>query len=157
MDNIKQVSFDNETVKMEIEKNINLNEFEVPLEDSQQTSFFIAFNVFQLYYKMKFNCKNDENMFHGINPEDETGTNNSMELFFDILSLYKTNTKLGNEYIDLYDPEKIKDEKFDDIFALVIDGNITSVSPSLFSLILYLSGKKWHSIEWKILQIKGGD
>lgn len=142
------------TVKKEKKEDIDLNDFEVPTE-SQDTSFFVALNVFHLYYKMRFNCDNTETMFHGINPNDITATNKSSELFYDSVCVYNNNTKLGDEYIKLYDPDKIDDTKFSDIYALTIDGEITNLSPSLFTLILHLTNLKWHSIEWKILKIKG--
>ena len=142
------------TIEKKLKEDINLNEYEVPTE-SQDTSFFVALNVFHLYYKMRFNCDNTETMFHGINLTEKTSTNKSTELFYEAVCTYHSNAKLGDDYNKLYEPDKIDDTKFTDIYALTIDGDITYVSPTLFSLILHLTNLKWHSQEWKIIKIKG--
>ena len=163
----KKVAFDTTVIQIEQEKeqeinkhldkaktDINLADYEIP-EESSDTSFFVALNVFHLYYKMRFACPTNENMFHGIDPKDITSTNKSLELFYDALHIYNKCKEKGDEYIRIYEPEAINDEKFDDIYALVISGAITNLSPSIFSLILYLTHLKWYSMEWKIIKIKG--
>ena len=78
-------------------------------------------------------------------------------VYNEIICEYNENRVKGNEFIEIYDPDKIDDTKVTDIYALLVNNDIKKVSGSLYSLFLYLSDYKWETFEWKIIKIKGND
>lgn len=115
-------------------------------------------NIFQTYYKILFKKEKNINMFDGINLEDETSTNRSLELFYEHIFKYKDyENKNQIQFIELYDEddEDVMKINSDELYALLIDNNISKLSPSLFSVISYLANNyNWRNTIWKIINLK---
>lgn len=115
-------------------------------------------NIFQTYYKILFKKENNVNMFDGINFDDETSTNRSLELFYEHIFKYKDyENKNKIEFIELYDEDDDDVVKLnsDELYALLIDNNIIKLSPSLFSIMSYLANNyNWRNKIWKIINLK---
>lgn len=115
-------------------------------------------NIFQTYFKILFKKEKNVNMFDGINIEDETSTNRSLELFYEHIFKYKDyENKNQIEFIELYDEddEDVMKLNSDELYALLIDNNISKLSPSLFSVISYLANNyNWRNTIWKIINLK---
>ena len=115
-------------------------------------------NIFQTYYKILFKKDKNVNMFDCINIEDETSTNRSLELFYEHIFKYKDyENKNKIEFIELYneDDEDVMKLNSDELYALLIENNISKLSPSLFSIISYLANNyNWRTTIWKIINLK---
>lgn len=156
----KSVSFNNEVDIHEIEPENSQHEVSPLTVSELEHNYYVdLINIFLIYYKTKFNKSGNEHMFAGIDVNDETSTNRSTEMFYELLCDYKKKEKTDKKFVDVYEPDKIDDEKFTDIYALLIDGVITNVSPSLLSLMINLAENKkgFVNINWKIIKIKGSE
>jgi hypothetical protein len=104
-------------------------------------------NKYIEYYKKSYPDKNVKNMFENINYEDETSTNHIMEMFY--TEILKFNKIDNNVYINGEDFDK---DKYDDLFGLKIENNITCVSFSIISLIIEIINNDYK--DWFIIHLK---
>jgi hypothetical protein len=115
-------------------------------------------NIHQIYYRTLYNKKNNETLFEEINYDDDTSTNRSMELFYEYMFDYKNNMIKGDDYVAVYTNDIIDNDKFDNLYGLIIDGDIKLVSPCIYSLYVYIvrdSNIKWmDNTKWKIIEVK---
>ena len=132
----------------------NLNNMEKTEED-----FIVdTINIFQTYYRKLFNNNNNNNntesIFEGIDNSNPLSTNRSMEFLYE--HIYK-NKNIDPDINKLYaETDDIDLEKFDELFALLIDGDIKKLSPSLYMLINYFAHtyENWYEINWNIINLK---
>jgi hypothetical protein len=110
-------------------------------------------NIFNIYYKSLYNTELKEHLFNNINIEDDTDTNRQMELLYEFMDEYKVNENKNKELIELYDLDNFN-IKCDKLYGLIIDSEIIKVSPSIFSLFIYLQQEEWININWKIMILK---
>jgi len=68
------------------------------------------------------------------------------------LEKYREYKELNNEPPPIYNPDVFLDEE--NLLGLEINGEIRKISISLIALIIYLAGKDWINLEWKISFVK---
>ncbi len=127
-------------------------------EDIMAEKMVEIINIFHIYYKILFKKEKNVTMFEGMNLEDNTSTNRSMELLFEHIYKYKDNiSKNKLELIEIYneDDSELLNLETDELFALLINNDINKLSPSLFSIISHLANNfEWREINWKIINLK---
>ena len=114
-------------------------------------------NAFQIHYKRLFKKKDNEHMFNDIDSNNPLATNRSMEFLYEHLYKYKENIKNSTDGNNLYNEDDNFDlEKYEEFYALIINGDIKKMSASLFSLIEYFVGLKeeWWDLKWEIINLK---
>jgi len=114
-------------------------------------------NAFQIHYKRLFKKKDNEHMFNEVDTNNPLSTNRSMEFLYEHLYKYKENIKSKNNGNNLYNEDDNFDiEKYDEFYALIINGDIKKMSSSLYSLIEYFVGLKeeWWDLKWEIINLK---
>lgn len=115
-------------------------------------------NVFHTYYKKIFNKNPNENMFHDLDESDNLATNRALEFIYEHVFKHKENIKANNNNNVLLNEDDIKNlDSYDELYALLIDGQIDKLSVSLFSLIEYLVKKnngEWYALHWNIMNLK---
>jgi len=127
------------------------------ISDNQAEKMVEIINVFQIHYKRIFKKKDNENMFSDLDTSNPLSTNMSMEFLYDHIFKYKENKKSDNNKNNLYnEDDNIDLDKYDEFFALLINGEINKLSGSLYSLIEYFVNKfeNWFEIKWEIINLK---
>ena len=138
---------------------ITFDKDNISTEDIWAEKMLEIINIFHIYFKILFKKERNVNMFDGINLEDESSTNRSMELLYEHIYKYKEYTKSNKlEFTELYneDDEDVMNLNSDDLYALLIENNIEKLSPSLFAITSYLANLEqyWREINWKIINLK---
>jgi hypothetical protein len=112
-------------------------------------------NIAHLYYLTVFQ-KESEHMFANIDYSDETSTNRSLELLYEAKYTYDQNLKKSQDYIDIYypDDDTFDEKMYDEIFGITLEDKITYISPTLYSLFVFLSEQDYTKLNWKIIQVK---
>lgn len=127
------------------------------LTDKEAEKLVDIINAFQVHYKKLFKKKDTDNMFADLDISDPLSTNRSMEFLYDHIYKYKENQKIDSSRNNLYnEDDNIDLEKFDEFYALMINGEINKLSESMYSLINYLVNKheNWYEIKWEIINLK---
>jgi hypothetical protein len=148
--NDKKISFNPnisiKEIEQHIDENINLEEYEPVKEDTSK--YVDCMNICHIYFKNLFR-KENEHMFHNIDDTDDYSTNREMEFVYETIFKYNINLANNSKLCDIYEPTKLinylKNDEYDELFGLSIDGKIDKVCPSLFGIVTYIA----HNIEWK--------
>lgn len=118
----------------------------------EKMDFYVdIFNVSLMYYHKLY--KKSGNLFDNVDPNEEESTNKPLELFYENMTIYATNEKKDKKLIEIYDPENFDANKYDEVYGLFINNEIKKVSPTLFSLLIYLAELEWNEIDWTITKI----
>ncbi len=129
-----------------------MNSSNYDIEDME--IFVDILNVFQTYYKNLYRKHEDETLFDGINYDDLTSTNRSMELLYDYIYEYRSNKMKDTKLTNLYDETELNMNDYEELYGLIIDGTIKKISPSFLALLIYLVQLEWNDIDWKISKLK---
>lgn len=138
-----------------MENQENQNNIEDLCSEQEMSLYFNILNIFQSYYKNLYNKFNESSMFDEIDYSDETSTSRSMELFYEFMDEYRVNKSKNITLIEIYEDDTIDVNQFENIYGLIIDNKLSKLSPSFFSLLIYLNELEWDKIDWKITKIKG--
>lgn len=115
-------------------------------------SYVDILNVFLMYYQKLYN--KTESLFQDVNNEEEESTNRSLELLYEFITTHKENEKKDPSLIEVYKPDDVDLKKYDTMYGLLINSDIEKVSPSILSLLGYVSTIDWCNVDWKITSIK---
>ena len=110
-------------------------------------------NIFQIYYRNLYNKSTNESLFEGIDYTNLSSTNRSLELLSEFIHDYKTYKELDEKMIMIYNEDE-NILNYETIYALILDNNIKKLSPSIYSIFLYLASLDWKNINWKIMKVK---
>lgn len=127
------------------------------LTDKQAEKLVDIINAFQVHYKKLFKKKDTDNMFADLDTSDPLSTNRSMEFLYDHIFKHKEYAKNDKEKNSLFkEDDNIDLDKYDEFFALMINGDINKLSASMYSLIEYLVNTydNWYEIKWEIINLK---
>lgn len=117
------------------------------------SSYLDVFNVFLMYYKGVYNT--EKHLFSDINPSKDSSTNKAMELLYEYIIEYKENKGKDPKLIDMYSIKTVDMNQFDELYGLTLKDELISVSPSIYTLFLYVSNTiDWQECKWKITKIK---
>lgn len=123
--------------------------------DIEDMEIFVdILNAFQTYYKNLYRKQEDETLFDGVNYDDLTSTNRSMELLYDYIYEYRSNKMKDTKLTNLYDQTELNMNDYEELYGLIIDGTIKKISPSFLALLIYLVQLEWNDIDWKISKLK---
>lgn len=112
------------------------------------------FNIYLIHYKSTHALKSNETMFDKIDVDDEKATNEILESFYAMICDYQLLKQKGDKYSQIYTTDKINQDDFKTIYALLIDDKINIVAGNEYILIDYLIDLDWLNIKWKIIKIK---
>ena len=110
-------------------------------------------NIFQTYYRDIHQIKSAESLFDGVDTDQLSSTNRSLELLYQYILEYKQNRAKNIELTSVF--QCINVDKYEEIYALAYDGKPVLYSASFLSLISHLANDDWEKINWKITKIKG--
>lgn len=110
-------------------------------------------NIFQIYYRNLYNKDTNESLFHGIDSENISSTNRSLELLAEFVHEYKINSEVDEKMIVMYG-EGEEFPNYDNLYSLLIDSKIKKTSPSIYTLFLHVASLDWQNIDWKIMKLK---
>jgi hypothetical protein len=96
-------------------------------------------NEYTNYYKKLKKLPEDFTLFDGIDIDDDTSTNVSLEEFYDAKYNFEHN---GENYIKIYDDENEIKDKYIEYYVIMKNNNIYKVSLSLFSLLIEIVNLK---------------
>jgi len=111
-------------------------------------------DVFQTYFKKKYNMDN-LSLFDNI--DDEESSNEQLDELYDAIEFYKDYQNNNDSEPPLLVPDEIDIknmiDRFGNIYGLEIDGTLTYISMSLFTIIAYVASLDWIKINWNIITI----
>lgn len=117
------------------------------------STYLDLFNVFLIYYKGVYNT--EKHLLSDINPAQHSSTNRATEMLYGYIKEYEDNMKNGSHLVDIYNLKTIDMDKFEELYGLTLRDEIIGISPSIYSLFLYVSKTcDWQECKWKITQIK---
>jgi hypothetical protein len=103
-------------------------------------------NEYAEYYKQLKKLPEDFNILDGIDFDDDTSTNVSLEEFYDAKYNFEHN---GENYIKIYDNDVEIKGKYIEYYIIKKNNNIFKVSLSLFSLLIEIVNLKLEDPENK--------
>jgi hypothetical protein len=79
-----------------------------------------------------------------------------MEFLYEHIFKYKENEKHKNNMNNLYEESDMDNmDEFDELYALLIEGEIKKISPSLFAIMNHMVRTyNWYDIHWTIMNLK---
>lgn len=144
------------------ENNINkidLNDYEIPEDETKYTLYVDMLNIFNIYQKFLYKKADDSTILDDIDNNDPTSTNRPLEKLYD--EIYKYKTAKDQRFTKLFDPVfyretyLIQDSKLpeDYPFYLVEIDETQMVTHNLITALLHISSFEWQQMEWSINQI----
>jgi hypothetical protein len=127
---------------------------------SEEIKLTNIFNIFQIYYRTLFNKDKNEKLFDNINYDDETSTNQSLELLYEYIHELKENTEKGEDFTSVYTSDTIQENKFNKLYGILLNNEIKYICPSIYILFVLLAENKlinWQTDNWKIIQVKSSN
>lgn len=163
IENIENIVNIENIEKIENEK-INLEDYELSSEDCEFGTYFDLINIFNVYYKTKYNKNHSANLFDGIDVQDDTSTNRALEIFFNEITNYKNAEKAKKyDFITLYDEteySKMKESFPEDtsVYNVIVTDSESEkihkkVTHNLITAMLFIAEFDWINCEWSIMQI----
>jgi len=117
----------------------------------EEETYVDILNIFQKY----FNETNGTNisMLDDIDNNDELGTNEQMEEFYEAMEQYNNfKDKYGKEP-PIINPVLIDGRNCEKLYGLVVNGECVGVCISLMAIIIYLASINFENLNWKIKEI----
>lgn len=151
----KSVSFMNEDGSdSEDNATIDIGEYIISEEDKKCEIYTSVMNIFLMYYKNLYKKDNRYTLLDDIDCDNETSTNEALELFYCEIQNYKT---CEEKHKILYKLEEYKNAFHDKQhnmprYEITINNN-TRITHNLIAGILYISEFDWMAGKWAINKI----
>lgn len=138
--------------KQESDSEFDINDYEVPIEESKEQGQVALLNIFLIYYRQLFNKESPISMFDEIDPEIDDSTNRCLELFYEEIMKLKEEPDENN--LNLYDPKELNIDECSELYGMYIDNKLMKVCKYVIPIIEYLSTVDWLTINWSIRPLK---